>query len=254
MPKYDLVLEQPLMNAAGSLGYVPDPHKPVNLSGMGAFVTNPVSQQARTPARGPRLIQFPGGLLMHTGFPNPGLRVVLRRYRKRWAQSKLPVIVNLLAQTDVEVARMVGRLEGVEGVMALEIGLPPDIEPEAALRFTQAARGELPLVVRLPLDRAIELAWVLIDLDAAAFSLGPPRGALPGKQSALVHGRLYGPAVFPQALAAVQGLTRTGIPVIAAGGVISMSDVQTMLDAGAMAVQLDVALWGAGWWRDQRRG
>ena len=55
MPKFDLDLKTPIMNAAGSLGFVLDPNAPIDLSQMGAFVTNPISLSKRTPARGPRL-------------------------------------------------------------------------------------------------------------------------------------------------------------------------------------------------------
>ncbi len=249
MPKYDLVLNRPLLNAAGSLGFAPGIYSPLDLSQQGAFVTNPVSLKARTPARGTRLIHFSGGFLLHTGYPNPGMGVVLKRYSRRWSQAPLPVIVHVLAQTDSEVAQIVRRLELLEGVMAVEVGLPPDIAPGSALRFAQSAEGELPVVVRLPLDRAAELALALAEAEVAAFSLGPPRGALLGEDGTLVHGRLYGPALLPQALAAVRLITPLEVPVFGAGGIYTRADVEAMLAAGASAVQLDAALWGAGWLR-----
>ena len=59
----------------------------------------------------------------------------------------------------------------------------------------------------------------------------------------MVEGRLYGPALFPQALAGVRGLAQAGVPVIGAGGVYSQAQAQAMLAAGALAVQLDAVLW-----------
>jgi len=93
------------------------------------------------------------------------------------------------------------------------------------------------------MERALQLAPALADFDLAAISLGPPRGALPGLDGALVHGRLYGPAVFPNALAVVEDLVAVGLPVIAAGGIQSTEDAESMLAAGAIAVQLDILLW-----------
>ena len=246
MTKYGLTFEKPLMNAAGSLGYTPDWRSGFDLEQLGAFVTNPVSPGKRTPAHGKRYLPFPGGFLLHTGYPNPGLRAVLRRYSAHWARQSLPVWVHLLAQGVDEVAQMVRLLEEQEGVAGLEVGLASDIELAAAQAFTQAARGELPVVVRLPMERAGQLAGGVLDAGAAAISLGAPRGALPDPGKGLVSGRLYGPAIFPMALETVRSLARSGIPVIGAGGIYQAEQVEAMLAAGAIAVQLDVVLW-RGW-------
>ena len=80
MPKFDLALNTPIMNAAGSLGFALDPNVPIDISHLGAFVTNPISIRKRTPARGPRLLEFPGGFLLHSGYPNPGLDSIIRRF------------------------------------------------------------------------------------------------------------------------------------------------------------------------------
>jgi dihydroorotate dehydrogenase (NAD+) catalytic subunit len=99
------------------------------------------------------------------------------------------------------------------------------------------------MIARLPLKNACELAPTLVDFDLAAISLCPPRGALPSPAGEIIHGRIYGPAVFPLALATVEKLVETGIPIIAGGGVYNHQDIETMLSAGAFAVQLDTALW-----------
>jgi dihydroorotate dehydrogenase (NAD+) catalytic subunit len=243
MSKYDLILDTPLMNAAGILGYIPDPHAGLDFSRLGAFVTHPVSLKPRTPAHGQRCLAYPGGILVHTGYPNPGLRAVLRRYAARWRSARLPVIVHLLAQHPGEIAAALAMLEGLEGVHGVEVGLPPGSSRELAVEMALAARGELPVVVRIALDQAAELAGPVAECGVAAISLGAPRGALPGEGGALLHGRLYGPGIFPQALAVVQVLADQGIAVIGAGGIYSPAQVEAMLAAGARAVQLDTWLW-----------
>jgi len=243
MPKYELELRRPLMNAAGSLGFAPDPHAGVDLARFGAFVTNPISPARRLPARGARLVPYAGGFLMHTGYPNPGLRAALERYALRWQRSPLPIWVHLLAGHATELSSMVARLELSEGVAAIEIGLPPEVDEDQAAALTQAAVGELPVVARLPLEKAVALAGPVWEVGAAAVSLAPPRGALAGRDATTVYGRLYGPAVFPQALAKVAEIAALGVPVIGAGGVYQRSQIDMMLDAGALAVQLDAVLW-----------
>jgi dihydroorotate dehydrogenase (NAD+) catalytic subunit len=237
------------MNASGSLGFAPDPDGPVELARLGAFVTNPISRRARTPAHGARFTPFPGGFLLHSGYPNPGLSRAIRRYAPAWDRAPLPVLAHLLGEDPGELAGMAARLEAVEGVSGIELGVPPLAEARAALALVAAAAGELPLVVRLPLERAAGLAQALAsaDLPIAAFSLGAPRGALPGEQKARIHGRLYGPAIFPLALRTVEDLAGMGLPVIGAGGVYRPEQAEAMLNAGAVAVQLDTVLWGNLW-------
>jgi dihydroorotate dehydrogenase (NAD+) catalytic subunit len=248
LPKVDLSLAYTLMNAAGALGFAPDPHLAAELKRLGAFVTNPISLHRRTPAQGRRYLEFPGGFLLHSGYPNPGLNAAKRRYARRWAAATLPVLVHLLPLHPRQLAQMLASLEGLEGVWGVEIGLPPETNAPAALAFAQAAVGELPIILRLPFERAPELAGALASSalaeELAAVSLAPPRGSLPDPQDGvLVSGRLYGPAIFPQALAAVRAMAATGLPVIASGGVYQEAQIQAMRQAGAFAVQLDAVLW-----------
>jgi dihydroorotate dehydrogenase len=252
MSKYDLAIAPPLMNAAGSLGFTPTPHGPLDLTDLGAFVTNPISLLSRSPALARGCLNFPGGFLLHSGYPNPGLSAAIRRYAARWARSITPIIVHLLPQgersdREPDLPEMVSRLESVEGVMGIELGLPPDCSPALARQLTTAASGELPLIVRLPLERAGELAEALRSASISALSLGPARGALLGPGGRLTRGRLYGPGLFPQALEVVRGISELGLPVIGAGGVYAMRQVEAMLSAGAIAVQVDAVFWRLGW-------
>jgi dihydroorotate dehydrogenase (NAD+) catalytic subunit len=246
MFKYDLSLKPPLMNAAGSLGFTPDPHGPADLGRFGAFVTNPISLSPRTPAQERACIFYPGGFLLHTGYPNPGIRAVLRRCAARWERSPVPIVVHILAQRGEEVFEIARRLEKLENLAALELGIPPEASPALAAELVSAALSERPVIARLPLEHAEELASVVIDSGAAAISLGAPRGALTGDSGKIIKGRLYGPSVFPLALETLQRLLRLGSPVIGGGGVYGPPQADAMLQAGAVAVQLDAVLWRGG--------
>jgi dihydroorotate dehydrogenase (NAD+) catalytic subunit len=252
--KVELIIDPPVMNAAGSLGFAPELHGPVDLKCLGAFVTNPVSLGPRSPAQARGCLTYPGGFLLHSGHPNPGLKAALRHFAGRWKRSPMPVLVHLLGQGPDEIGRMVRQMEGLAGVAGFELGLPPQADLQTAVGLVAAASGELPVILRLPLERAAELAPDIVASaqggSLAAFSLGPPRGALPGAQGELVHGRLYGPAVFPLALAAMHAMRRTGLPVIAGGGIYHPEQIEALLAAGASAVQVDSVLWRGGWWRE----
>jgi hypothetical protein len=139
------------------------------------------------------------------------------------------------------------------GVAGIELGLPPECDEAIARLFAgalaEAAGGELPAILRLPLDHASALAPALVGQELAAISLGPPHGALLDQEGRLVRGRLFGPALFPLALAAVHALAGAGIaiPVIGAGGVYTPAQAQAMRSSGAIAVQLDSVLWRNAW-------
>jgi dihydroorotate dehydrogenase (NAD+) catalytic subunit len=234
------------MNAAGMLGFAPPSRGPVTPDALGAFVTHPISLAPRTPADRRYVMPFAGGFLLHSGLPNPGLRAVIQRYAARWAASPIPVVVHLLASTAEEAATMVRRLEGMEGVAAVELGLPPGASASQAVDLALAAYGELPLVVCLPPEAVEGLAPALRSAGVFAISLAAPRGTLIGPGGKPVSGRLYGPAVLPFALAAVQAAHRAGFQVIGAGGIYRREQVDAMLQAGAWAVQLDGILWQGG--------
>ena len=248
-----LELNTPILNAAGSLGFSPDPHGPIDLKMLGAFITNPISKTARKPANPPRQLEFSGGVLLHTGHPNPGFKNALRRYAARWERADLPVIVHLLADQPNDLRTMTAQVEEVANVMAVEIGVRHDIDAQTTAELVRAAAGELPVIARIPLDRALDLGGAAFQAGAAAVSLGPPRGALPGPNDELVNGRLYSPALFPQALAIVQVLVKTKIPMIGGGGIYEQQQADTMLAAGALAVQLDTVLWRGGWEGNETR-
>lgn len=252
MYRLEVTLDSPWMNAAGMLGFAPSALTAARWQApapMGAFVTNPISLNPRSPAADRGLLAFPGGVLLHSGLANPGFQRVVRRYGERWAQSSVPVWPHLLGQNPDDIYQMVRRLEEMEGVAAVEIGISPEVRGSAALAFIEAAFGELPVVAHLPLTAAGE-SWLegLPGAGASALSLGGPRGALPADSGRPVGGRLYGPALFPLMMAAVQTARRLGIPVIAGAGIYRGQEAAVLRDAGAWAVQLDTVLWRG--WKD----
>ncbi|HRN51647.1 MAG TPA: hypothetical protein PLC52_10645 [Anaerolineales bacterium] len=236
-----LELSGTTLNAAGSLGFVP--RKGDTPPGLAAFTTNPISLQPRRPSHGERMLAFPGGVLLHTGLPNPGLRRCIQDYGMAWAHAEMPIILNLLIDSPADLRKVVPNIEALDNLAALELNIPADASPQLAADLCAAALGKLPVLAQLTLPRAEELAGACLRAGASAVSLGAPRGSLLGPDGKVVNGRLYGPAIYPQALAATQALTRAGVPVIAAGGIESEAQAAACLAAGAMAVQWDVALW-----------
>ena len=241
--RLDLDLATPWMNAAGAVGFAPPVRWPWP-EPAGAWVTNPLSLAPRLPAENRRAFAFPGGALLHTGLPNPGLRSVLRLHAPHWRRSDLPAWVHVIGRSPDEIHQVVLRLEGIEGVAAIELGISDELSVPEALAWAEAALGELPLVVQVPLRRACE-SWLgeLAKLGASAITLSAPRGAIPAPDGRLAGGRLFGPALLPQVLSAVQEAQRWRLPIIAGAGVYDFEGGKALLKAGAWGVQLDTLLW-----------
>jgi dihydroorotate dehydrogenase (NAD+) catalytic subunit len=238
--KRDLVFTKPLLNSAGMLGFAPDARAPIDWDHLGAFTTNPISLRPRTAAAKPAAVEFPGGFLLHTGLPNPGFRHVVDRCASVWERSALPIIPNLMADRPDETREMVRALEALDGILAVELGFAPLLADELILRALEMSLGELPLIVSLPSEQLLRLGPGAIELGASALSIAPPRGSA-AHRGALLSGRLFGPALLPQAMHLVQVAARIGLPII--GGVFEADEASAMLEVGAMAVQIEAGVW-----------
>jgi dihydroorotate dehydrogenase (NAD+) catalytic subunit len=267
------------MNASGLLGFADEYRGLVDFTRLGAFVTNALTARPRTPAHPPNAIPLPNGVLIHTGLPNPGVRAAVRRYDREWQRLGPPVIVHLAATTPEDVRRSVEHLDSAEGVSGIELGLREDISVEEVDHSIRAALGGPPLIVRLPIMRAAELCAAVAQAGADALTVGAPMRTSPpstslrtdpgllreaplwgsiangsgegesqdeeGKQK--WKGRFYGPESFPVALEAVRAVVgampASPLPIVGAGGIFSVEDARAMLAAGAVAVQVDAAVW-----------
>ena len=74
--------------------------------------------------------------------------------------------------------------------------------------------------------------------------MGPPRGSLPAPKGEFVSGRVYGSAVMALGIEAVQRLApEVDLPVLGGCGVTTRKELGSVLEAGAMGVQIDYNLW-----------
>lgn len=246
--KHTLELTTPVMPAAGIFGFGDVYRDLIAVDKLGAIVTNPVTYEPWSPATGTRVVPLDAGILVHTGLPNPGLSKVLSKYRGMWTVMGVPVILHLVATTVEQVRKAASRIDSESSVSAIELGLDDDIGWETAAALSRAAveRTEKPVLVRLPLQDAYEIASAVADTGAGALVVSaPPRGTArdPGT-GRLVAGRIYGPLVKPMVLRVVgQLMRRINIPIIGAGGIHSPDDARDYLEAGARAVQVDTVTW-----------
>ena len=153
-------------------------------------------------------------------------------------------MVHLMADRPEETVSMVRALEGLENIAAVELGFAPQLADDIIVLVVEMCLGELPLVVNLPAEQVLTLGPRVVNAGAAAVSLAAPRGALPGNDGSAGDRATYMvPPLFPNRSRLSNHAAKLGLPVIAAGGIYSKENSNTMLTAGALAFQLDTVLW-----------
>jgi len=234
--KRNLALNHPILLAAGGCS--------IDSTSVGAIVTMPLTLRPRAGAAMPRVIEIPGGVLMRTGAANPGLSRILREHRRDWEQSKIPILIAFASQGVNDWAAMATQLDNIAGVSGIELHLNPAMDAIDTIRIVRAAT-ELPILAKLDLDNAREIAADCVEAGANVLVIGrAPRGMriIDGKPW---FGRLYGPAAKPFALQVVADIAalKLDAPIIACGGAHFTDDAREFLAAGAVAVEIDSAEW-----------
>jgi dihydroorotate dehydrogenase (NAD+) catalytic subunit len=246
--KQPLRIVNPVIGASGIFGFAGEYSRLIDLSKLGAIVTNPVTWKPRRAATGTRVVPLDSGVLVHTGLPNPGMNAVYRTYISRWKSSNVPIIVHIVATTPDEVGKCAQVLDMNEGIAAIEIGLSDQASHRDARLMIGTARQftSLPVLARIPLYFATHVALAAEEAGADALVVAaPPRGtARDPLTGQLVGGRVYGPWLKALALRAVgQIASRTHIPVIGCGGIHNPDDARDYIEAGAKAIQVDSVAW-----------
>ncbi len=246
--KIGLVIENPVMPAAGFWGYG-QPVYPdlIQVSHFGALVTNPITLRPQSHQAEPQVLESNGGVIFNTPPRNPGVKKIIRHHNKFWRRARLPIIAHLPADDPADLARTAGALAGLDTLAAFELELPHDTIPAEANAFIRAIleRSELPLFVKLPLSNLFSLAEAVLFAGADALVIGTaPLGAAYTSDGAYLMGNYYGPGIVAQQIPWLIDLHHLypEAPLIASGGVHTLADVNAYLQAGASAVQLDTVI------------
>ncbi len=185
--------------------------------------------------------------MLDTGLQNRGLESTLRQSVDLWRRLPVPVIVHIAESDPRHLGEMARRLSEIENVAGIELAFPSRLDTNwIRIAITSLADGgDLPVLARLPLARAREVAKLAVEAGASALVIGAPPRAAAYSGSALVQGELFGLAVFPQMLAALLEVAAQNldVPLVASGGIHTSVQAQRALGAGAAAVQLDTIAW-----------
>lgn len=257
-----LLLANPVMTAAGTVGYGTDYAQLVDIGKLGAIVTKGTTLSPRFGNPQPRLFETASGILNSIGLQNIGIDAVVREKAPIWATWRVPVIVNIAGESIADYAELGRRLEGVAGISGIEVNIScPNVarggiefgkSPETAAEVTRAVKSQtaLPIIVKLTpnVTDIVSVARAVAEAGADAISL---INTLAGMAIDItkrkpflggISGGLSGPAIKPIALYMVYQVSQAvRVPIIGCGGISSAEDALEFIMAGASAVQIGTA-------------
>ena len=257
-----LELQNPVMTASGTFGYGEEFGDLVNLQRLGGIVAKGISLKPRPGNPPPRVVETSCGMLNAIGLENVGVERFISEKMAFLRQAGTAVVVNILGDTVDDYSELAARLNGVEGLAAIEVNIScPNVrkggvafgsQPKMARAVTAAVRKKtsLPIIVKLSpnVTDITEIARAVEDSGADAVSLiNTLLGMAIDSKSrrprlANIVGGLSGPAIKPVALRMVwQVAGAVRIPVIGIGGITTAEDAVEFLLAGATAVQVGTA-------------
>jgi len=260
-----LILNNPVMTASGTFGYGYEYSKFYSLDKLGAVVVKGISP---SPVNGnpiPRHFELQSGLLNAIGLQNPGVDSFLTgdEYLPFLRTTNSTVIVNIWGKSIPEYREVAERLDGVDGIHALEINIScPNIKEggiafgtdlKLAYKVVSEVRKatSLPLITKLSpnVTKIADFAKVVVDAGSDMISL---INTLTGMaidintrkpRLANVIGGVSGPAIKPVALKLVYDTAQAvNVPIIGMGGITTGEDAIEFLLAGASAIAVGTAI------------
>ena len=256
-------LPTPVIAASGTFGYGTEFAGLVDLAAVGAISVKGLSLLPSAGKPAPRLVETPGGMLNAIGLQNIGVEAFLRERLPALRAAGARVIANFWGDTVEEFADCAARLDGAQGLIALELNASSPNRPEwgsilatdpvalgAIVRAVRARVHTLPLWVKLSpnVSDITQVARAAASEGADALcAINTLRGLsidLDRRRPRLASGGggLSGPAIKPVALRMVHDLVRAvGIPIVGIGGIRTGEDALEFLCTGAAAIQVGTA-------------
>ena len=254
-----VTLKNPVMTGSGTFGSGMEYSEFVDLSRLGAVVTQGVANVPWPGNPTPRVAEVYGGMLNAIGLQNPGIDVFLERDIPFLKQYDTRIIVNVCGKTEEDYLEVVEKLGDEPAVALLEINVSCPNVKEGAIAFGQKAdalyritqqirkKARQPIIMKLSpnvtditeMARAAEAAGadalsLINTLTGMKIDIHRRRFALANKT-----GGMSGPAIKPVAVRMVyQASHAVKIPVIGMGGIATAEDAIEFILAGATAVSI----------------
>ena len=260
--KRSLTLANPVMVASGTFSYGVEYARVFDLQRLGAIVTKTTTLRPRAGSPTRRIDETPAGMLNSIGLQNVGMDKLIRDFAPTWERWSVPVVVSILGASPAEYGECAARLDGVQGVAAIELNISSPNAQQGGMEFGQDAASaaavtaacvhaaSLPVIVKLTpnvtsvpeiaravVDAGAQALCVVNTLQAMSIDVGTRRPKI-----ARIFAGLSGPAMKPVALRMVwQVSSAVSVPVIGCGGIMTSDDALEFIMAGATAVQVGTA-------------
>jgi dihydroorotate dehydrogenase (NAD+) catalytic subunit len=256
-------LVNPIIAASGTFGYGIEFEEIVALERIGAFITKGISLEPMTGHPAPRIVQTAAGMLNAIGLQNIGVEEFIARklpQLDRYPDCKC--IVNIFGFSVREYAKVIERLNHVDGIAAYELNVScPNVHAGGMSFGTDAGSLEhlvklaktvstRPLIVKLtPNVTSIpRMAKVAEDSGADALSMVNTFLAMSvdaetrRPRLSNITGGLSGPGIKPIALRMVyEAACTVRLPILGMGGILTPEDAVEFLLVGSSAVQIGTA-------------
>jgi dihydroorotate dehydrogenase (NAD+) catalytic subunit len=257
-----LRIKNPVIAASGTFGYGSELSPFYDPSLLGAIVVKGVSLKPIPGNPPPRIVETPCGMLNSIGLANIGIDAFIKEKLPLLADTKAPIIVNIYGHTVGEYGELARRIEGAEGISAIEVNIScPNVEkggmvfgtdPETAAMVTDGVvkHTAKPVIVKLTpnvtditvIAKAVESAGAgALSVTNTFLGMSVDVATRRPKLANRVGG-LSGPAIKPMALYLTsRAVEAVKVPVIGLGGIMNYQDALEFLLVGARAIQVGTA-------------
>ncbi len=257
-----LELDNPVLTASGTFGYGLEYDDFFDVALLGGICTKGLSLHPRPGNPPERICETPAGMLNAIGLANVGVENFCTEKLPVLRERRVTVVANIFASTVEDFVRITERLDGEQGVHAIELNVScPNVthggiefgrDPSLASQVTAAVRAatKLPVWVKMS-PEAGDIAEVARACEGAGADALTAINTIRGMSIDTVAmkprlanrtGGFSGPGLRPIALRIVWELVEAvSIPVIGIGGISTARDALEFLLAGATAVQVGTA-------------
>lgn len=259
----NLTFKSPITVASGTFGVKNEVKDYINYEHLGAMITKTITVRPRKGNPMPRICETTGGMLNAIGLQNKGLEDFLEHKIPHFKKLDVPLIVNVAGEKPGDFEELAKSLDKEKKVVrALELNLScPNVEAggtnamkkrKKMIDIVKAVRANTDLVIFAKLSPelgdVVSIAGDIIKAGADGLSLINTLKGMAvdihtrGPRIANVTGGLSGPAIKPVALRYVYEVKKEhGVPIIASGGIATVSDCLEFLIVGADLLAIGTA-------------
>ena len=257
-----LQLENPVLVASGTFGYVREMAGFVHLERLGGVIPKTVTFRPRAGNPTPRTVETASGMLNAIGLDNDGISHFREHHLPYLRTVGTAVIANIAGEDEDQFVAMSELLGREPGLAAVELniscpnvshGLDLGLDAQAVGRLVRRVKSACPLPIIAKLTPNVS---DIVPIAAAAAEAGADAVSLINtikgmavdwqrRRPVLANdiGGLSGPAIKPVALRMVWEVARAlpQLAIIGIGGIARATDALEFMVAGASAIQVGTA-------------